>query len=94
MARRARSSAAACREPSSPPAASDRSTLTLTGAAFSGLASVEFRLYAYDAASSGTAYGYLGSPLTFSGSVNAVPAPGAIAVLGMAGIAAGRRRRA
>jgi MYXO-CTERM domain-containing protein len=69
-------------------------TLTLTGAAFSGLASVEFRLYAYDAASSGTAYAYLGSPLTFSGSVNAVPAPGAIVLLGMAGIAAGRRRRA
>ena len=72
--------------------------LTLTGAAFSGLASVEFRLYAYNATSATTGYGYLRTSLSVSGSVNVaappVPAPGAVTLLAMAGLAGGRRRRA
>jgi len=72
-------------------------TLTLSGAAFSGLTSVTFRLYAYDASGSSTPYAWLYDELTFSGSVNApapVPAPGAVTLLAIAGLAGGRRRRA
>jgi MYXO-CTERM domain-containing protein len=67
-------------------------TLTVSGAGFSGLSSVEFRLYGYNSeATTGT--GGLQGPLTFTGTVSAVPAPGAVALLGVAGLLGARRRR-
>jgi MYXO-CTERM domain-containing protein len=67
-------------------------TLTVSGSAFSGLTSIEFRLYGYN--SEGTAgTGGLQGPLSFTGSVTAVPAPGAMALLGVAGLLGARRRR-
>jgi hypothetical protein len=67
-------------------------TLTVSGAGFSGLSSVEFRLYGYNAEATGGTGGLQGA-LTFDGSVNAVPAPGAIALVGMAGLITSRRRK-
>jgi MYXO-CTERM domain-containing protein len=67
-------------------------TLTVSGSAFSGLTSVEFRLYGYN--SEGVAgTGGLQGPLSFAGSVSVVPAPGAMALLGVAGLLGARRRR-
>jgi len=60
--------------------------LTLSDASFKALTTVTFRLYGYNSeANLGT--GGLQGPLTF------VPAPGAIALLGVAGLVGSRRRR-
>ena len=67
-------------------------TLTVSGSGFSGLTSIEFRLYGYNSEGSGGTGGLQG-PLSFTGSVTAVPAPGAMALLGVAGLLGARRRR-
>ncbi|MBU3728070.1 MAG: hypothetical protein FGM37_02325 [Phycisphaerales bacterium] len=65
-------------------------TLSTSGSAYQGLTSIEFRLYGFNA--EGTAgTGGLQGPLTFT--VNVIPAPGALALLGAAGIVGSRRRR-
>jgi len=66
--------------------------LTLSGAAFQGLSSITFRLYGYNAeATAGT--GGLQGPLSFAGFTETIPAPGAVALLGVAGLIGSRRRR-
>lgn len=66
--------------------ASWTATLNLAGAAFKDLTTITFRLYGYNSeASTGT--GGLQSSLTF------VPAPGAAALLGLAGLITSRRRK-
>ena len=60
--------------------------LTLSGASFQALTNVTFRLYGYNSEVGGGSGGLQG-PLTFA------PAPGAIALLGVAGLVGARRRR-
>ena len=67
-------------------------TLTVSGSGFSGLTSIEFRLYGYNSEVVGGTGGLQG-PLSFTGSITAVPAPGALALLGAAGLVGGSRRR-
>ena len=65
--------------------------LSLSGSSFQGLSSVTFRLYGYNSEATGGTGGLQGA-LTFGGSTNAVPAPGAVALVGMAGLLTSRRR--
>ena len=67
-------------------------TLSFSGASFSGLSSITLRLYGYNAEGTSGTGGLQGS-LTFSVVVDAVPAPGAVALLGVAGLISTRRRR-
>jgi MYXO-CTERM domain-containing protein len=60
--------------------------LNLSGSSFQALTTVTFRLYGYNAEATGGTSG-LQTSLTF------VPAPGAIALLGVAGLVGSRRRR-
>jgi MYXO-CTERM domain-containing protein len=71
---------------SSPGYSGTGNVLTLNDASFKALTAVTFRLYGYNSEST-TGTGGLQGPLTF------VPAPGAIALLGVAGLVGGRRRR-
>jgi hypothetical protein len=66
--------------------------LSLSGASFQGLSSVTFRLYGYNAEATGGTGGFQGA-LSFAGSTNNVPIPGAMALLGVAGLLGARRRR-
>ena len=60
--------------------------LNLSGSSFQALTTVTFRLYGYNSESTGGTGG-LQNSLTFA------PAPGAIALLGVAGLVGARRRR-
>ena len=60
--------------------------LNLSGSSFQALTNVTFRLYGYNSESTTGTAGLQG-PLTF------VPAPGALALLGVAGLVGSRRRR-
>ena len=60
--------------------------LNLSGSSFQALTTVTFRLYGYNSEATGGTGG-LQTSLTF------VPAPGAIALLGVAGLVGARRRR-
>ncbi len=66
--------------------------LAFSGSSFSGMSSVTLRLYGYNAESSSGTGGLQGA-LSFSVTMNAVPAPGAMALLGVAGLLGARRRR-
>jgi hypothetical protein len=66
--------------------------LSFSGSSFSGLTSITLRLYGYNSEGAGGTGGLQG-PLGFSVTMNQVPAPGAMALLGVAGLLGARRRR-
>ena len=66
--------------------------LAFSGSSFSGMTSVTLRLYGYNSEGT-TGTGGLQGALSFSVTMNAVPAPGAAALIGLAGLVTTRRRK-